>query len=137
MTQNQLRQIWEKTQGHCHFCGDPVNFDKRGWTDGDLTGYWEVDHIIQKGKGGSRSAENCLPACTRCNRLRWHRTGEAVRELLFLGLIARDEVQKATTVGKALEQLSEKRLVQNQRRRKVSSRPSVVVVPDDEPERAV
>ena len=86
MHTSELQQIWEKTKGHCHFCGDPVDFDKRGWRDGELAGYWEVDHVIQRDKGGSAHSENCLPACTRCNRLRWHRSGEQVRELLFLGL---------------------------------------------------
>jgi 5-methylcytosine-specific restriction endonuclease McrA len=55
MTETQLHRIWEKTKGHCHFCGDPVEFEKRGWIDGDLSGYWEIDHIIQKGKGGSHA----------------------------------------------------------------------------------
>jgi 5-methylcytosine-specific restriction endonuclease McrA len=118
MTENRLHQIWNRTKGHCHFCGDPVQFEKRGWKDGDLTGYWEVDHVIQKGKGGSTSVENCLPACTRCNRLRWHRKGETVRELLFLGLIARDEIAKSTATGKVLAQLRQKRLSRNALRRK-------------------
>ena len=118
MNQKQLQQIWDKTQGHCHFCGDPVVFEWRGWVDDDLTGYWEVDHVIQRGKGGSVSADNCLPACTRCNRLRWHRTGEAVRELLLLGIIAKDEVRKSTSTGKAIEELRARRLSENVRRRK-------------------
>jgi 5-methylcytosine-specific restriction endonuclease McrA len=117
MTEKQLREVWERTSGHCHFCGDPVEFEKRGWKGDDLTGYWEVDHILQKAKGGSNSFTNCLAACTRCNRLRWHRKGEAVRELLFLGLIARDEITRSTTTGKRLTQLREKRLVQNKVRR--------------------
>jgi hypothetical protein len=62
--------------------------------------------------------KNCLPACTRCNRLRWHRQGEDVRELLFLGLIARDEMTKSTVVGRVLAQLREKRLAHNKLRRK-------------------
>jgi len=118
MTEKQSRQIWEKTSGHCHFCGDALEFEKRGWKDGDLTGYWVVDHVIQKGKGGSESVENCLAACTRCNQLRWYRQGEALRELLFLGLIARDEVDESTATGKVLDQLREKRLARNKLRRK-------------------
>jgi hypothetical protein len=39
MTEKQLRQVWEKTSGHCHFCGDAVEFEKRGWKDGDMAGY--------------------------------------------------------------------------------------------------
>jgi 5-methylcytosine-specific restriction endonuclease McrA len=117
MNEKQLLLIWNKTSGHCHFCGDPVDFDKRGWNDGDLTGYWEVDHIIQHHKGGKNIAENYLPACTRCNRLRWHRTGDQVRELLFLGLIARDEINKENKIGRELARLQEKRLLENARRR--------------------
>ncbi len=118
MTQIELRQIWAKTEGHCHFCGDPVDFRKRGWRDGDLAGFWEIDHVIQRNKGGSVFADNCLAACTRCNRLRWHRKGEQIRELLFLGLIARDEIRKRTRLGNMLEQLREARLTRNKLRRK-------------------
>lgn len=122
MRESQLRQVWEKTHGHCHFCGDPVDFDKRGWRDGDLTGYWEVDHIIQKGKGGGNGVDNCLPACTRCNRLRWHRRGDALRELLLLGLIARDEIAKDSPLGQALSHLRQSRLEKNRQRRKRAHR---------------
>lgn len=113
----KLYRIWEKTHGHCHFCGDPVDFEKRGWHEGDMSGYWEVDHVIQRDKGGAIPEENCLPACTRCNRLRWHRTGKNIRELLLLGLIAQDEVNKNSSIGKALIALREKRLFKNQMRR--------------------
>jgi 5-methylcytosine-specific restriction endonuclease McrA len=119
MKDSQLHQIWKKTQGHCHFCGDSVEFEKRGWRDGDLTGYWEIDHVVQRGKGGNDSVDNYLPACTRCNRLRWHRTGEKIRELLLLGLIAQDEVKKGTIVGESLVKLRENRLLNNKKRRKV------------------
>ena len=119
MTSRKLRDIWEKTKGHCHFCGDPVTLDKRGWSEGSLDGFWEVDHIIQKGKGGSRFSDNCLPACTRCNRLRWHRYGEQIRDLLFFGLIAQKEIKKCSQIGKALSGLREKRLQENVRRRKL------------------
>ena len=117
MRKIELQKIWEKTGGHCHFCGDPVNFDKRGWANGDLTGYWEIDHVIQRDKGGSVLAQNCLPACTTCNRLRWHRTGEQMRDLLFLGLIARDEIRRQSAVGRVLAHLHEARLAKNKSRR--------------------
>ncbi len=118
MRNSQLREIWKKTNGHCHFCGDPVEFEKRGWHNGDLSGYWEVDHVIQKKKGGIDSKDNYLPACTRCNRLRWHRTGDKIRELLLLGLVAKDEIKKSTKIGKSLLELREKRLLKNSKRRK-------------------
>ncbi len=118
MTKSQLWTIWKRTDGHCHFCGDPVSFGKRGWKPGSLNGYWEVDHVIQRGKGGENSTDNCLPACTRCNRLRWHRKGDEVRELLLLGLIARDEIRRAGQVGKTLVKLKRSRLSENRKRRK-------------------
>jgi hypothetical protein len=117
MKDSQHRQIWEKTRGHCHFCGESVEFEKRGWRDGDLTGYWEIDHIVQRGKGGNDSVDNYLPAYTRCNRLRWHRTGEKIRELLLLGLVAQEEVKKGTIVGESLVKLTENCLLNNKKRR--------------------
>jgi hypothetical protein len=117
-----LRAIFDKTSGHCHFCGDPIAFENRGWAK-VLSGHWEVDHVIQRGKGGGRSAENCLPACTRCNRLRWHRTGAELRELLLLGVLAVQEIRRGTPTGRRLLALKAQRLAENvERRRKVAKR---------------
>jgi len=71
LRESALREIFDKTGGHCHFFGDSLRFDCRGWSE-RMNGHWEVDHVVQRGKGGVRSADNCLPTCTRCNRLRWH-----------------------------------------------------------------
>src|SRR5579863_1375500 len=122
MTNAVLRQIFDKTNGHCHFCGDPIKFKRQGWRKGKRGGYWEVDHVIQRGKGGGRSADNCLPACTQCNRLRWHRTGKALRKLLRFGLIAVRETRRRTELGKHLEQLACQRRRENERRRKETRR---------------
>ena len=117
MTSAQLRAVFEKTDGHCHFCGDPVVFSRRGWRSGSMRGYWEVDHIIQRGKGGVKTADNCLPACTSCNRLRWHRKGAALRNLLRLGLIAYREVRHDGQLGRSLRENLRKRLAINAARR--------------------
>jgi len=117
MEDSKLRKIWKKTQGHCHFCGDSIEFKKRGWHNGDLTGYWEVDHVIQRDKGGNDSTENYLPTCTECNRLRWHHTGKKIREILLLGLVAKKEVKDNTKIGKAIIELKKKRLLKNIKRR--------------------
>ena len=116
---SQLTEVFNRTKGHCHFCGDPLIFDSYGKAD-RTEGAWEIDHVIQKGKGGSKDASNCLAACIKCNRLRWHRSGQEVRDLLMYGLIAREEIKKKTQIGKAVEELKEKRLLANlSRRRKV------------------
>jgi hypothetical protein len=113
----QLTEIFGKTKGHCHFCGDALVLAQYASPD-DSTGAWEIDHIIQKGKGGPRDSSNCLPACIRCNRLRWHRTGQEMRDLLLCGLIARDEIKKQTEVGRIITELKGKRLEANRKRRR-------------------
>lgn len=113
----QLTEIFSRTKGHCHFCGDRLVFEGYGKADHE-EGAWEINHVIQKGKGGSKDPFNCLAACIKCNRLRWHRTGQEVRDLLLYGLIARDEIKKKTQIGKAIEELKEKRLLTNQNRRR-------------------
>ena len=117
MTKAQLHAIWQRPSGHCHFCGDPVDFRRRGYRRERIDGSWEVDHIVQKAKGGSVKLENCLPACTRCNRLRWHRRGAALRQLLELGMIARREINRITELGKKLVILRSKQDRQNAKRR--------------------
>ena len=118
-TNNKLKAIFEKTEGHCHFCGDSLVLEKYGVKDiNDLDGAWEADHVIQQGKDGSKDVENCLPSCVRCNRLRWHRKGDDLRELIFLGLIAKDEIKKGSTVGKLISELKNKRDESNRNRRR-------------------
>jgi len=123
MTESALRRIFDKTTGHCHFCGDPIVFENRGWI-AKPRGHWEVDHVIQRHKGGIKSAENCLPACTRCNRLRWHRTGAGLREVLLLGVLAAKEIKAGTRMGHQLKELRTTRLAQNVLRRVGSHKPS-------------
>src|ERR1700682_1073802 len=121
MREATLREIFDKTTGHCHFCGDPIVFENRGWTE-KPDGHWEVDHVIQRHKGGATTTENSLPACTRCNRLRWHRTGAGLREVLLLGVLAANEIHLATKIGIELEELRERRLAQNLLRRVAMNR---------------
>jgi 5-methylcytosine-specific restriction endonuclease McrA len=119
MNELDLRAIFDKMSGHCHFCGDAIKFENRGWSE-TPDGHWEVDHVIQRDKGGSKTSENCLPACTRCNRLRWHRTGDGIRELLLLGVIAAKEIKDGTRVGENLQRLKRERLDRNIARRKAA-----------------
>ncbi len=116
--ERRLLKIFLKTEGHCHFCGDVIDFEKRGW-DIDLTGRWEVDHIVQRKKKGASREANYLPACTRCNRLRWSRTGPSLRRVIFLGLVAKDEAyyNPGSSVGSELRKLRLARLAENWKRR--------------------
>ena len=118
MTKESLKHIFSLTSGHCHFCGDRLMFGKRGLKNRkNENGAWEVDHVIQKDKGGKSSVENYLPACVRCNRLRWHRKGNDLRELLLLGHIATGEIKKGTETGKRILELKKRREQNNSSRR--------------------
>ena len=120
-TNKQLREIFDKTAGHCHFCGDLLYFKRHGRKEGTPhKGAWEVDHVIQRAKGGAKGPENCLPACVRCNRLRWHRRGREMRELLTLGLVAKYEIKRGSAFGKEARRLMKKReAAKGARRRKI------------------
>jgi hypothetical protein len=110
MTIPGRRAVFDKTNGHCHFCGDKLVFEHYE------LGEWELDHVIQKKKGGTNSPENYLPACGKCNHLRWHRSGKDLRDVIFLGLIANDEVTRKSELGKRLKELRDKRLERNETR---------------------
>jgi hypothetical protein len=117
----RMREIWAKTGGRCHFCGDRVSLRKRGYHHGRADGSWEIDHVTQAAKGGRSGIENYLPACTGCNRLRWHRNGAQIRRLLILGILASQEIQKRTDVGHELVRLEDARNRQNRYRHKTKT----------------
>ncbi|UCG42547.1 MAG: HNH endonuclease [candidate division WOR-3 bacterium] len=93
------KAIFAKTKGHCHFCGDKLRPELYGRRGGAKRGAWVIDHVIQRKRGGKDDIENYLPICPKCNHLRWHRRGENLRELLVLGLVAKDEVKKGSGLG--------------------------------------
>ncbi len=97
----EARAVFDKTQGRCHFCGDPLIFHRRGVAK-RMDGAWEIDHVRQRAREGGQDLANKLPACTPCNRLRWHAKGRRIRNILELGLVARREVNNLTSVGEDL-----------------------------------
>jgi len=111
MKSAHLRAVFDKTHGHCHFCGDELVFER--YHDGE----WELDHVIQRKKGGASDPDNYLPACKKCNHLRWHRKGEDLREVIFLGLIAKAEIKAGTRLGHEITAKRKQRLDTNDRRR--------------------
>jgi HNH endonuclease len=110
LPESSWKAIYAKTDGHCHFCGDPIRFeDRRSWVR---------DHVAQLQKGGPDTVENCLPACSRCNALRWMYAGNDLRDRFFLGLVAADEIKNGTPIGDQLRRLLIRRSVANAKRRR-------------------
>jgi hypothetical protein len=60
MTEKQQRQIWDKTSGHCHFCGDPVDFEKRGWAD-DLAATGRSTTSFRGGRAAPNQSRTASP----------------------------------------------------------------------------
>lgn len=58
-TDNQRKEIYNKTNGHCYLCGDYVDFD-----------VFEVEHKLPLGKGGTNDFDNLFCSCHTCNQIK-------------------------------------------------------------------
>ena len=115
--------MFDKTSGHCHFCGDKVVLENYGKKRKPYpNGAWELDHVIQRKKGGASTADNYLPACKQCNHLRWHRSGSDLRRLILLGLVANDEIKADTELGRAVHAKLKNREAKNKQRQLATGR---------------
>jgi 5-methylcytosine-specific restriction endonuclease McrA len=58
LNKSDLRaQIWDKTQGHCWYCGRLMN----PWRD------FSIDRVIPFSQGGTEDPDNLVPCCRQCN----------------------------------------------------------------------
>ena len=39
---NRKSRVWNKTEGHCHLCGERLSYD----------GAWAIDHLVPRASGG-------------------------------------------------------------------------------------
>src|SRR5687767_14929924 len=87
------KEIWNKTRGLCHVCGDPAG--KR----------WQADHVVPHHLRGRRAVDNYLPICRECNGLRWSHRPKVIRLIIRMGVYAKHEVRHATPLGEAIIRL--------------------------------
>ena len=81
-------RVLAKTSGRCHIC------------DGKVEGEdWQADHIMAHSAGGTHDVDNYLPAHATCNNYRWDYLPEEFRYILKLGVWARTQIERGTTVG--------------------------------------
>jgi len=100
------RVIYQKTGGLCHVCG------------GELDQSWTADHVKPVAEGGAHEIDNFLPACSLCNRLKWHRTPNVIRFIMQLGIYARQQIEQKTPLGNQMAVLFKRREATNVARRK-------------------
>jgi 5-methylcytosine-specific restriction endonuclease McrA len=106
------KTVWDKTGGRCHICGRVLVFDARpgAW------GRWHLDHIVPLSKGGKSRAQNYLPICAGCNRLKWDHKGLHLQLILRYGVWATAAVRRKTELGKALAKYFRQMAAQIKRR---------------------
>jgi hypothetical protein len=83
-------RILDKTAGRCHICGGMV--DER----------WQADHVLAHSGGGAAEADNYLAAHTLCNNYRWDYLPEEFQLILKLGVWARTQVERNTSLGEQI-----------------------------------
>lgn len=64
-SEQQLRKIFEKTDGYCHLCHKKLAFKNRG-KYGER-GAWHVEHTKAKAIGGTDHLNNLMASCISCN----------------------------------------------------------------------
>jgi len=91
LTAAERAAVLSKTGGKCHICG------------GEIQGAWNADHVLAHSGGGGHSADNYLPSHGTCNNYRWDYLPQEFELILKLGVWVRTQVEKGTTVGRAIE----------------------------------
>jgi hypothetical protein len=79
-----------KTAGRCHICGGLVD-------EG-----WQADHVLAHSGGGGPEIDNYLAAHTLCNNYRWDYLPQEFQAILKLGVWARTQIEKNTSLGQQL-----------------------------------
>lgn len=90
LSATERKTVLAKTAGRCHICG------------GEINGAWQADHVLAYSGGGAHHADNYLPAHPVCNNYRWDYTSEEFQAILKLGVWARTQVERETTVGREI-----------------------------------
>lgn len=71
--EGRRRQVYNKSNGYCVYCGKRFRF---------LAYEWTIDHLIPSSRGGSNRLSNLALACKPCNQLKSDKTPEEFRRFL-------------------------------------------------------
>lgn len=63
VSSEQIRQLWEKQNGHCAYCGKPMVLGGNPHSPD----YCTIDHIVPLSRGGLHDISNIVLACRACN----------------------------------------------------------------------
>ena len=88
LTEKERLQVLAKTDSKCHICGQKLSLTK-----------FQADHVVSHVRGGIHSVDNYLPSCFICNNYRWHYLPEELQLILKIGVWAKTEIEKKSTIG--------------------------------------
>jgi len=115
------RRIYDFREGRLK---NDIKLPNWGWAE-RMDGHPVVDHVRQRTKGGASSRSNYLPACTRCDRLRWGRGRQAPGDPPRRHSLVRKEIKTGSDIGMLLADLRDARLLENYRRTATAARQAV------------
>jgi hypothetical protein len=78
-TDEQLEEIFDRTDGRCHLCKKKLAFKNYG-RPGERAA-WEVEHSNARANGGTDHGRNLKAACIPCNRAKGAGSTKAMREM--------------------------------------------------------
>jgi 5-methylcytosine-specific restriction endonuclease McrA len=68
LTNEDLNDLYDMTEGCCFYCGMRLAFCNYGYVG--TRGAWEADHFIPVSRRGSCGFYNLVPACVHCNTVK-------------------------------------------------------------------
>jgi hypothetical protein len=92
LSRRERTRILAKTGQRCHICGGPIAPRER----------WQADHVLARSGGGGQAVDNYLPAHAICNNYRWDYLPDESQLILKLGVWTRTQVERGTSVGRAV-----------------------------------
>lgn len=73
----QLNNVYDRTNGRCHICGRKRSFSNYGRVR--AKGAWHVDHSVPRARGGTNHGNNLFVACVGCNCSKGARSTRSAR----------------------------------------------------------
>jgi hypothetical protein len=67
LTKAQRQQVYDKTEGHCAYCGTLITIEQM---QADHIAAFEYAHIMEAQGNDPNSIDNYLPACRSCNYIK-------------------------------------------------------------------
>lgn len=64
-TDEDRNWVYDRTGGHCFYCGIQLSFSNYGLVG--ERGAWEIEHFIPIASNGAHQPYNWVPACVGCN----------------------------------------------------------------------